>query len=107
MRTTITLSEQHRETLRQIAAERGERGYGKVVEEAIAVYLEQRNTLTVASPTPPAAEPPPPATRAERLLTVLRALPRESRLALRELLRDPRGSVAALAAAIRGPAARA
>jgi len=39
MRTTIELKDEHRALLHAIAAQRGWRGYSRVVEEAIAYYL--------------------------------------------------------------------
>jgi hypothetical protein len=41
MRTTIELREDHRVLLHAIAAERGWRGFSRVVEEAIDLYLDQ------------------------------------------------------------------
>jgi Ribbon-helix-helix protein, copG family len=43
MRTTIRLPEDNRETLLSIAAERGEKSISRVVEEAVAFYLSERN----------------------------------------------------------------
>lgn len=40
MRTTIEISEDTLRKLRELAARRGERGYSRIVEEALSVYLE-------------------------------------------------------------------
>jgi hypothetical protein len=55
MRTTIQLAEPSRETLLSIAQARGEKSVSKVVEEAVAFYLRERNK-PIAQPTP---LPPP------------------------------------------------
>ena len=39
MRTTIELSSEHHERLRALARRRGERGFSRVVEEALDVYF--------------------------------------------------------------------
>ena len=43
MRTTIELKEEHRALLHAIAARRGWRGYSKVIEEAIELYLRHHS----------------------------------------------------------------
>jgi hypothetical protein len=66
MRTTIRLAEESRDTLLSIAQERGEKGVSRVVEEAVAFYLSQRNRpapSTEATTLPPS----PPAGRWQRL----------------------------------------
>ncbi len=40
MRTTIELKDEYRAKLLEIAALRGEKGFSKIIEEAVAVYLE-------------------------------------------------------------------
>jgi hypothetical protein len=50
MRTTLKLAEEDQKTLRAIAEERGERGVSKVVEEAIALYLTERNRPAELAP---------------------------------------------------------
>jgi hypothetical protein len=64
MRTTIRLPDTHREKLLELAAERGERGCGRVVEDAVAFYLTERDR-------PRALPPYQPETRAERAWVVL------------------------------------
>ncbi len=41
VRTTIELSERHRARLLELAARRGMKGYSKLVEEAVEVYLRE------------------------------------------------------------------
>jgi hypothetical protein len=48
MRTTIQLPDESRETLLAIAQERGEKGVSRVVEEAVAFYLNERSKPPVA-----------------------------------------------------------
>ena len=43
MRTTIELSEDHREKLRLLALERGDRGFSQIIETAIDLYLNEIN----------------------------------------------------------------
>jgi hypothetical protein len=63
MRTTISLAPENKQTLQSIASERGERSVSRIVEEAIAFYLAERNkpavptvpeivTVTVPAPAP-------------------------------------------------------
>lgn len=40
MRTTIEIRDDHRAALLELAARRGEKGFSRLVEEAIEVYLE-------------------------------------------------------------------
>jgi metal-responsive CopG/Arc/MetJ family transcriptional regulator len=40
MRTTIEISEEHRAQLLQLAARRGEKGFSKLVREALETYLD-------------------------------------------------------------------
>ena len=42
MRTTIELKKEHRALLHAIAARRGWRGYSRLVEEAIELYLQHQ-----------------------------------------------------------------
>jgi hypothetical protein len=42
MRTRIEIDDGQREKLLQLAAERGERGCARLVQEAVTLYLEQR-----------------------------------------------------------------
>jgi hypothetical protein len=70
MRTTISLAPENKKTLQSIASERGERGVSRIVEEAIAFYLTERNkpvtppapivpeVVTVTVPAPPPAQGP-------------------------------------------------
>lgn len=44
MRTTIELSTEHHERLRALARRRGERGFSRVVEEALDVYFASLET---------------------------------------------------------------
>jgi hypothetical protein len=41
MRTTIELSNEHRSSLHSIAARRGLRGYSKVIQEAVDLYIQK------------------------------------------------------------------
>ena len=40
MRTTIKLKDEYRAKLLEIAAGRGERGFSRIIEEAVALYLK-------------------------------------------------------------------
>ena len=40
MRTTVEMKEEHRSALIALAAQRGQKGFSAVLEEAIGVYLE-------------------------------------------------------------------
>lgn len=40
MRTTIEISEDHRARLLELAARRGEKGFSRLVQEALEAYLE-------------------------------------------------------------------
>ena len=40
MRTTIELKDEYRAKLLEVAARRGEKGFSKIVEEAVAAYLK-------------------------------------------------------------------
>ena len=42
MRTTIELSAQHRAKLLELAAERGEKGFSRLVQEAVDRYLAEQ-----------------------------------------------------------------
>lgn len=68
MRTTISLAPENKKTLQSIASERGERSVSRIVEEAIAFYLSERNKpaplplvpeiVTVTVPAPPPVQGP-------------------------------------------------
>ncbi len=82
MRTTIQLAEDQKARLQRLAAERGERGCSRVVQEAVTRYLAE-----LERPTPPAGAPvaapssPPPAPEA-LVLSVLSETQREELRAL-------------------------
>jgi hypothetical protein len=59
MRTTIRLPDTHKEKLLKIAADRGDKGCARIVQEAVAHYLAQQER----GPQPPALRAD---TRAER-----------------------------------------
>jgi hypothetical protein len=59
MRTTIRIPDAHRDKLLEIATGRGDKGYGRIVQEAVAQYLAQQER----GPAPPALRAD---TRAER-----------------------------------------
>lgn len=42
MRTTIDLSDRHRSALHSLAVERGIRGYSRLIQEAIDLYIEKK-----------------------------------------------------------------
>lgn len=42
MRTTIELSDDHRSALHSLAAQRGLRGYSKLIQEAIDFYIKEK-----------------------------------------------------------------
>ena len=44
MRTTIELSDQHRARLLELAAERGEKGFSRIVQEAVERYLIEQGS---------------------------------------------------------------
>ncbi|MBX3166657.1 MAG: ribbon-helix-helix protein, CopG family [Candidatus Eremiobacteraeota bacterium] len=52
MRTTIELSEHQRAQLLELAARRGERGFSKIIQEAVELYLKsnanQHTTIRAA-----------------------------------------------------------
>lgn len=64
MRTTIRLGDEERDTLLAIAQERGEKGVNRVVEDAVAFYLSERNK---PAPLPVVIEPPLAQGRWQRL----------------------------------------
>jgi len=41
MRTTIELSNDHRSSLHSLAARRGIRGYSKLIQEAVDLYIQE------------------------------------------------------------------
>jgi hypothetical protein len=73
MKTTITLAEGQREKLQELAASRGDRGCSKIVQEAVARYLDE---LTRPRPEP---------LRAEVMAAPAEARPRDVVLALVDL----------------------
>jgi hypothetical protein len=53
MRTTIRLADEKRDSLLTLAQERGDRGVSRVIEEAVAFYLSERNKpVPVVQPRP-------------------------------------------------------
>lgn len=42
MRTTIELSQNHRQAIHQLAQMRGQRGYSKLIQEAVDYFLENK-----------------------------------------------------------------
>ena len=46
MRTTIEISDKHRSALLSIAAQKGLRGYSKIIEEAIDYYIANQSNST-------------------------------------------------------------
>ena len=44
MRTTVELSDQHRARLLELAAERGEKGFSRIVQEAVERYLIEQGS---------------------------------------------------------------
>ncbi len=46
MRTTIEISDKHRSALLSIAAQKGLRGYSKIIEDAIEQYITDQAKLT-------------------------------------------------------------
>ena len=77
MRTTIELSEQHRAKLLELAAERGEQGFSRLVQEAIERYLAEEEGRQE---------------RIARALLVRGALDPDAAEALEESLRQSRSS---------------
>jgi hypothetical protein len=69
MRTRIEIDDVHREQLLKLAAERGERGCARIVQEAVAQYLEhkERPPVVVELETRPLR----PESRGERLRLVV------------------------------------
>jgi len=41
MRTTVELADEHRAKLLELAARRGEKGFSRIIAEAVSAYLEQ------------------------------------------------------------------
>ncbi len=58
MRTTIQLPEEHKKKLLELAARRGQRGCSRVVEEAVARYLEDLERPMVPAVATREASPP-------------------------------------------------
>jgi hypothetical protein len=77
MRTTIEIKPEHRARLLELAARRGEKGFSKLVEEALEAYFRSQS------------EGDPARARAEALKGALRA---EEADALRETVRELRES---------------
>jgi hypothetical protein len=75
MRTRIEIDDGQREKLLALAAERGERGCGRVVQEAVTFYLEQKDrppAMLHLEPQPPLTiEVPLPESRRERARLVI------------------------------------
>jgi hypothetical protein len=59
MRTTITLADDNRNTLYSLAQARGDKGLSRIVEEAVAFYLAERNKPAPVV-VPAVLEPPSP-----------------------------------------------
>ena len=47
MRTTIELSNDHRSSLHSLAARRGLRGYSKLIQEAVDLYIQEMTAKKV------------------------------------------------------------
>jgi hypothetical protein len=45
MRTTIEISDKHRSALLSIAAQKGLRGYSKIIEDAIEHYIKDQDKI--------------------------------------------------------------
>ena len=45
MRTTIEISDKHRSALLSIAAQKGLRGYSKIIEDAIENYIKDQDKI--------------------------------------------------------------
>jgi hypothetical protein len=69
MRTRIEIEDGQREKLLKLAAERGERTCARIVQEAVALYLEQKERPPVVVELE--ARPMRPETRGERLRLVV------------------------------------
>jgi hypothetical protein len=48
MRTTVEMSDEHRAKLLAIAGARGEKGFSRIVEEALDLYLEHETAMESA-----------------------------------------------------------
>jgi len=77
MRTTIELSDEQRAELLRIAGERGEKGFSRIVQEAIEEYLRGRKAA---------------ADRTKAALAVLGTLSEPSAARLEETVRELRSS---------------
>jgi predicted transcriptional regulator len=44
MRTTVELSDRHRAKLLELAAERGEKGFSRIIQEAVERYLVEQGS---------------------------------------------------------------
>ena len=77
MRTTVEISNDRRAKLLELAARRGEKGFSRIIEEAIDAYFEQLSEE--------AAEE-----RKRKALAVLGTLSEEGAEAMREAIRDLR-----------------
>lgn len=75
MRTTVELSDEIRARLMELAARRGERGFSALVEEAVALYLDQEERRR---------------RRAEDARSVIGTMSEEDAAALRESVRSLR-----------------
>src|SRR5262245_22184398 len=59
MKTTIRIADDHGDRLRELAAARGDKGVSRIVEEAVAFYLAEKNRpVPIPAPPPPPAPPP-------------------------------------------------
>ncbi len=48
MRTTVEISDEHRARLLALAGARGEKGFSRIVDEAVALYLEHEAAMQSA-----------------------------------------------------------
>lgn len=80
MRTTIQIAEDQRDKLLELAAQRGHKGCAKIVQEAVAQYLQQQergpavlpaDLVTIEDRTMTAPSAVLPETRADKLWTVI------------------------------------
>src|SRR5688500_7095044 len=72
MRTRIEIADDQREKLLRMAAERGERSCARLVQEAVSLYLDQKERPAMVRQLEPQPRLPARAdTRAERLRLVL------------------------------------
>jgi len=79
MRTTVEITDRQRAKLLELAAQRGEKGFSRLVREAIDIYLETRADAARAA-------------RVRAALAALGSLDRKNADALEERARALRGS---------------